>query len=122
MKFRSNCPISSALDIVGDKWSLVIIRDLLYFDKKTFKELSNSLENIATNILADRLKGLEEKGVLTRNDVQDNKKTKHYKLTKKGLGLKPILEELGKWSISYIKNEHPKMLSKKTFLEIIHSN
>jgi|TARA_B100001094_G_scaffold312293_1_gene348825 DNA-binding HxlR family transcriptional regulator len=122
MKFRSNCPISSALDIVGDKWSLVIIRDLLYFDKKTFKELSNSLENIATNILADRLKGLEEKGVLTRNDVQDNKKTKHYKLTKKGLGLKPILEELGKWSTSYVKNEHPKMLSKKTFLEITHSN
>ena len=121
MKFRSNCPISSALDIVGDKWSLVIIRDLLYFDKKTFKELSNSLENIATNILADRLKGLEEKGVLTRNDVQDNKKTKHYKLTKKGLGLKPILEELGKWSISHVKNEHPKMLSKKTFLEITHS-
>jgi DNA-binding HxlR family transcriptional regulator len=122
MKYRSNCPISSALDIVGDKWSLVIIRDLLYFDKKTFKELSNSLENIATNILADRLKGLEEKGVLTRNDVQDNKKTKHYKLTKKGLGLKPILEELGKWSTSYVKNEHPKMLSKKTFLEITHSN
>ena len=122
MKFRSNCPISSALDIIGDKWSLVIIRDLIYFDKKTFKELSNSLENIATNILADRLKGLEEKGVLTRNDVQDNKKTKHYKLTKKGLGLKPILEELGKWSTSYVKNEHPKMLSKKTFLEITHSN
>ena len=58
----------------------------------------------------------------TRNDVQDNKKTKHYKLTKKGLGLKPILEELGKWSTSYVKNEHPKMLSKKTFLEITHSN
>ncbi len=50
MKFRSNCPISSALDIIGDKWSLIIIRDLLFFEKKTFKELSNSLENIATNI------------------------------------------------------------------------
>ena len=118
MKYRANCPISSALDIIGDKWSLVIIRDLLYFNKKTFKELSNSLENIATNILADRLKGLEEKGILTRNDVKDNKKTKHYKLTKKGFGLKPILLELGKWSTSYIKNEHPKMLSKKTFLEV----
>jgi DNA-binding HxlR family transcriptional regulator len=118
MKYRSSCPISSALDIVGDKWSLVIIRDLLYFEKKTFKEFSNSLENIATNILADRLKALEEKGILTKNDVQDNKKTKHYKLTKKGLGLKPILQELGKWSTTYIKDEHPKMLSKKIFLEI----
>ena len=119
MKYRSNCPISCALDIVGDKWSLIIIRDLLYFNKKTFKELSNSLENIATNILADRLKGLEEKGILTRNDVQYNKKTKHYKLTKKGFGLKPILKELGQWSTSYLKKEHSKMLSKKTFLEII---
>ena len=118
MKYRSNCPISSALDVVGDKWSLVIIRDLLYFEKKTFKEFSNSLENIATNILADRLKGLEEKGILTKNDVQDNKKTKHYKLTRKGLGLKPILQELGKWSTTYIKDEHPKMLLKKRFLEI----
>tara|TARA_B100001057_G_scaffold312282_1_gene312339 strand:- start:288 stop:647 length:360 start_codon:yes stop_codon:yes gene_type:complete len=117
MKYRSNCPISSALDIVGDKWSLVIIRDLLYFNKKTFKELSNSLENIATNILADRLKGLEEKGILTRNDVRNNKKTKHYKLTKKGFGLKPILYELGKWSTHYLKKEHPKMMFKKTFLE-----
>ena len=122
MKFRSNCPISSALDIIGDKWSLVIIRDLLYFDKKTFKELSNSLENIAPNILADRLKGLEEKGILTRNDVKDNKKTKHYKLTKKGLDLKPMLHELGKWSTIHLKNDHPKMLLKERFLEISKSN
>ena len=61
MKFRSSCPVSSALDIIGDKWSLVIIRDLLYFNKKTFKELSNSRENIATNILADRLKGWKKR-------------------------------------------------------------
>ena len=122
MKYRSSCPVSSALDIIGDKWSLVIIRDLLYFNKKTFKELSNSRENIATNILADRLKGLEEKGILTRNDVKDNKKTKHYKLTKKGLGLKPMLQELGKWSTTHLKNDHPKMLSKEIFLEISHSN
>ena len=121
MKFRSSCPVSSALDIIGDKWSLVIIRDLLYFNKKTFKELSNSRENIATNILADRLKSLEEKGILTRNDVKDNKKTKHYKLTKKGLGLKPMLQELGKWSTTHLKNQHPKMLSKEIFLEISHS-
>ena len=53
--------MSSALDIIGDKWSLVIIRDLMFFEKKTFKELSNSFENIATNILASRLKKLEEK-------------------------------------------------------------
>ena len=65
---------------------------------------------------------MEEKGILTRNDVKDNKKTKHYKLTKKGLGLKPMLQELGKWSTTYLKDDHPKMLSKEKFLEISHSN
>ena len=122
MKFRSTCPISCTLDVIGDKWSLIIIRDLLYFKKKTFKDFSNSLENIATNILADRLKNLEEKGILTRNDVAENKKTKHYKLTKKGLALRPILEELANWSTSFMKKDHSQMLSKKLFLEITKSN
>ena len=105
----------------GCGWNNWIYQERGRFNKKTFKELSNSSENIATNILADRLKGLEEKGILTRNDVKDNKKTKHYKLTKKGLGLKPMLQELGKWSTTHLKNQHPKMLSKEIFLEISHS-
>ncbi|MDA9809224.1 helix-turn-helix transcriptional regulator [Flavobacteriales bacterium] len=97
MEFRSNCPLSCSLDLVGDKWSLVIVRDLLFFNKKTFKDLSNSKENIATNILAARLKNLEMKGILTRNDVITNKKTKHYILTEKGKALKPVLKALSKW-------------------------
>ena len=122
MKFRSNCPISSALDIIGDKWSLIIIRDLLFFSKKkTFKELSNSLENIATNILASRLKNLEASNILTRNDLLNNKKTKHYKLTDKGLGLKPILEELGNWSSTYLKEDHKTMIQQHKILEFLNN-
>ena len=121
MKFSSNCPISSALDIIGDKWSLIIIRDLLFFEKKTFKELSNSLENIATNILASRLKNLEASNILTRNDLLNNKKTKHYKLTDKGRGLKPILEELGNWSSTYLKEDHKTMIQQHKILEFLNN-
>ena len=121
MKFRSNCPISSALDIIGDKWSLIIIRDLLFFEKKTFKELSNSLENIATNILASRLKNLEASNILTRNDLLNNKKTKHYKLTDKGRGLKPILEELGNWSSTYLKEDHKTMIQQRKIMKFLNN-
>ena len=121
MKFRSDCPMSSALDIIGDKWSLVIIRDLMFFEKKTFKELSNSFENIATNILASRLKKLEETNILTRNDLLHNKKTKHYQLTEKGLGLKPILEELGKWSSTFLKEDHKTMIQYEKIMGVLNN-
>ena len=105
MEFRSNCPLSCSLDLLGDKWSLVIIRDLLFFNKKTFKDLSNSKENIATNILAARLKNLELKGILTRNDVLKNKKTKHYILTEQGKALKPVLKALSKWGDCFLMDK-----------------
>ena len=112
MKFRSNCPISSALDIIGDKWSLIIIRDLLFFKKKTFKELSNSLENIATNILASRLKKLEEFGLISKHNSHKNKKINIYKLTTVGLDIIPTLIELTMWSIKNVeKTEVVKSIS-----------
>ena len=113
--------MSSALDIIGDKWSLVIIRDLMFFEKKTFKELSNSFENIATNILASRLKKLEETNILTRNDLLHNKKTKHYQLTEKGHGLKPILEELGKWSSTFLKEDHKTMIQYDKIMDVLNN-
>ena len=74
LKFRSKCPASCALDILGDKWSLLVIRDMIYFKKKTFNEFLKSNEKIATNILASRLKKLEEFGLISKSNDQKNKK------------------------------------------------
>ena len=97
-KFRSECPITSALDILGDKWILVIIKLMLIQDKKTFKDFTESDEAIATNILASKLKYLEELGIITKTQLPDNKKTNLYLLTEKGLALTPIIVELSIWS------------------------
>ena len=99
-KFRSGCPISSALDIVGDKWSLLIIRDMLVKHKKTFKEISNSDEKIAPSILSARLKLLESYKLIFRTKVPDNKKENIYLLTEKGIRLTPIIVEFSLWGNS----------------------
>ena len=97
-KFRCECPITSALDILGDKWILVIIKLMLTQDKKTFKDFTESDEGIATNILSSKLKYLEEFGIITKTQLPDNKKTNLYLLTEKGLALTPIIVELSIWS------------------------
>ena len=97
-KFRSECPITSALDILGDKWILVLIKLMLIQDKKTFKDFTESDEAIATNILASKLKYMEEVGIITKIQLPDNKKTNLYLLTEKGLALTPIIVELSIWS------------------------
>jgi len=96
--FRCKCPIASALDIVGDKWSLVIIRDMLFAHKKTFTDFSNSTEKIASNILAARLKFLEEMKVLSKSKMEGNDKSYIYTLTNRGLNLLPVIAELTLWS------------------------
>ncbi|WP_299107241.1 helix-turn-helix domain-containing protein [uncultured Tenacibaculum sp.] len=107
--FRSNCPITSALDIVGDKWSLVIIKQMLFEGKSTFKDFTESTEAIATNILSSRLKMLEEYGILSKTKLPANKKTNIYFLTDKGLGLTPTLMELTFWSKDYMQEFHPSL-------------
>ncbi len=97
-KFRCECPITSALDILGDKWILVIIKLMLIQDKKTFKDFIESDEAIATNILSSKLKYLEEFGIITKKQLPDNKKTNLYLLTEKGLAITPIIVELSVWS------------------------
>ncbi|NVN95851.1 MAG: helix-turn-helix transcriptional regulator [Bacteroidetes bacterium] len=97
-KFRCECPITSALDILGDKWILVIIKLMLIQDKKTFKDFIESDESIATNILSSKLKYLEEFGIITKKQLPDNKKTNLYLLTEKGLAITPIIVELSVWS------------------------
>ena len=102
-KFRSGCPISSALDIVGDKWSLLIIRDMLIKHKKTFKGISDSDERIAPSILSTRLKLLESYKLIFKTKVPENKKENIYVLTKKGIRLTPIIIEFSLWGKSNMR-------------------
>jgi DNA-binding HxlR family transcriptional regulator len=97
--FRCNCPFTSALDVLGDKWMLVIVKQMLIEGKETFKDFTESDEAIATNILSAKLKLLEEVGIIIKTKPPDNKKTNLYLLTDKGLALTPILVELATGAI-----------------------
>lgn len=101
--FRCNCPITSALDIVGDKWTLVVIKLMLIEHKKTFKEFSESDESIAPSILSNRLKSIEKLGFIVKQKLPHNRKTNHYFLTEKGLSLTPVIIELALWSHHNVK-------------------
>jgi DNA-binding HxlR family transcriptional regulator len=97
MKFeRSACPITNVLDILGDKWTLLVIRDLV-LGKRRYQEFISSPERMASNILADRLKKLEAAGLVTRRTYQGNPARYEYLLTKKGKGLEPVLEAIIVW-------------------------
>jgi DNA-binding HxlR family transcriptional regulator len=97
-KKRSECPVSCSLDVFGDKWSLLIIRDMIFSNKCTYNDFLKSGEGIATNILATRLKGLEENGVIEKSAHPDSKAKILYKLTTKGIDLLPILMEVYIWA------------------------
>ncbi len=97
MKFkRSGCPITNSLDILGDKWTLLVVRDLA-LGKRRYQEFMASSEKIASNILADRLKQLEGFGLVTRRAYQKNPARYEYVLTEKGEGLRPVLRALIAW-------------------------
>ena len=97
MKHRSGCPIANLVDLVGDKWSLLIIRDF-FLERNTFKQFIDSPEKIATNILTDRLKSLLSKGIIDYTYAPNNKKTKYYYLTDMGIDLYPVIFEMAMWS------------------------
>ncbi len=94
---RSPCPIACALDLVGDRWSLLIIRDLMFRDCHTYGDLVEGPEGISTNILADRLKRLEACELIEREAYQDHPLRYRYSLTAKGQNLRPLLTEMVKW-------------------------
>ncbi|MBK9479654.1 MAG: helix-turn-helix transcriptional regulator [Bacteroidetes bacterium] len=102
-KKRSDCPLSQSLDVFGDKWSLLIIRDLMFGNKCTYNDFLKSAEGIATNILATRLKGLEENGIIEKSAHPDSKAKILYKLTTKGIDLLPIIMEVYIWSEKYFR-------------------
>lgn len=98
---RSDCPLSGSLDIWGDKWSLLIIRDLMFNKKHTYGDFLKSAEGIATNILSARLAALEENEIIEKVDNPGTKTRVFYKLTPKGIELFPILIEVHLWAEKY---------------------
>jgi len=110
-KFRCDCPFTSALDILGDRWMLVIVKQMLIEGKETFKDFTESEEAIATNILSTKLKLLEDLGIILKTQRPNNKKTSLYLLTDKGLALTPILVELATWSDRYLRDIHPTIVN-----------
>src|ERR1700742_650126 len=112
--YRSHCAINLSLEVFGDKWSLIIIRDIMFSGKRHFRELLQSEEKIATNILTDRLAMLEREGILTKSPDPRHKQKHIYSLTAKGIDLLPILIEIGAWSFKYqpvdkLKHQHAEM-------------
>ena len=103
-EIRSDCPISSSLDIFGDRWSLLIVRDLMLHKTRTYGDFTKSEEKIATNILANRLQVLEENGIIVRLPYPDNKVKGLYKLSQKGIDLIPALIEIAVWGGKHLSN------------------
>lgn len=101
IKARSSCPLSYTLDFFGDKWSLLILRDMMLSDKATYGEFLNSAEKIATNILADRLSMLETYGFVTKQVAPDKKSKFLYSPTEKGIALVPVILEIGLWGSKF---------------------
>lgn len=95
---RSRCPINYALEIFGDRWTLLLLRDLILFGKEHYRELLASEEGIATNILADRLKRLEISGIITRERDPEDGRQFIYRTTEEGLALTPVLLEIAAWA------------------------
>ena len=104
MPKRSDCPISFALDHMGDKWSLLILRDLLFFNKSSYSELKNSDEGMATNILSSRLEKLELDGLISKTVDEHDKRKKVYKLKSSGKATLPIILEMMIWSVEHDNN------------------
>lgn len=98
---KSHCPINFSLETFGDHWSLLIIRDIVYFGKKTYGEFIESEEGISSNILASRLAHLEQKGILLKKPHETDKRKEVYLLSEKGLDLIPILLEMAGWGAKY---------------------
>lgn len=98
---RSECPISYALDHLGDKWSLLLLRDLAFYGKKSYGELQNSKEGIATNILSNRLNSLEKTGFIAKQKDPNDGRKLIYLLTEKGIDTIPVMIEMMLWSHQY---------------------
>ncbi len=104
---RSGCPVSISLEMLGDRWSLLIVRDMMVRGYRTFKDFQQAGEGIATNILADRLRKLEAAGIVTAEAAVTDGRRVNYRLTEKGIGLAPVLLELLVWAARHEKTSAP---------------
>ena len=120
-EFRCDCPITSAIDVLGDKWMLIIIKQMLIQEMETFKDFIESDEAISTSILTLKLKCLEHYELIERKNHPTNKKTKLYHLTEKGLSLTPAIVELAIWSDQNLR-EHNPIMRKSDELELMKTN
>jgi DNA-binding HxlR family transcriptional regulator len=100
---RSECVINQTVEMLGDKWSLLVIRDIIFVNRRHFRELlTKSMEGIAPNILADRLQRLVEQGIIVKSDDPSHKQKVIYSLTEKGIALLPLLMEMASWGHKYL--------------------
>jgi DNA-binding HxlR family transcriptional regulator len=111
---RSRCPINLTVELLGDRWSLVILRDIILFGKRHFRELLESNEGISSNILSDRLRMLVDEGMLTRAPDPGHKQRIIYSLTEKAIALTPVLAQIAIWGTNYLPvGEGPARLVRK---------
>ena len=103
---RSPCPIANALDLLGDKWSLLVIRDLMFTDKRQYGEFLASPEGIPTNILAERLKRLEGYGIISKQPYQERPVRYRYQLTERGHDLRPVLVAMIQWANQHMPDTY----------------
>jgi DNA-binding HxlR family transcriptional regulator len=108
--WRSVCPISSALDVIGDKWSLLIIRDLLIHGPRTYSDFLGSPEHISTNILASRLELLSCLRLIERANPNASPRNNAFQLTESGAALRPVLEGLGRWAQHHLAEFHAEIV------------
>jgi DNA-binding HxlR family transcriptional regulator len=115
--FRSDCAVSTALDIVGDKWTLIIVRDALLLGSTSFGEFRSCREKIASNILTSRLEKLVKHGIMTKTNNLHHKLKFDYKLTEMGLELKPIILALGSWCFKNVEGTNDPEVEVKKYLD-----
>jgi DNA-binding HxlR family transcriptional regulator len=120
-EFRCDCPVTSAIDILGDKWMLIIIKQMLIEGMETFKDFTDSDEAISTSILTLKLKCLEQFELVERKNHPSNKKTKLYHLTDKGLSLAPVVVDLAIWSDQNLREFNP-IMGQTDELEFMKNN
>lgn len=100
--YRSGCPINLGLEIFGDRWSLLIIRDMMFAGKRHYREFLASDEGISSNILADRLAMLVTEGIISKADDPNHRLKAIYSLTEKGIDLLPVIAQISRWSRKYM--------------------
>jgi DNA-binding HxlR family transcriptional regulator len=100
-EWRSGCPLNASVEMLGDRWSLLIIRDMMLRGFQAYHEFLDSFEGIATNILADRLRGLEAHGIISAGPDPSDRRKRIYRLTAKGIDLAPVLAEMVLWAAAH---------------------